>query len=59
MEWFYLTVLSIAILLLIIMLTFIGTRIGKNEKSDNTSNDVFPPVQNSCPDLWQARHPII
>jgi type 1 fimbria pilin len=54
MEWFYLTVLAIAILLLIIMLTFIGTRITKNEKSGNTSNNVFPPVQNTCPDLWEA-----
>lgn len=55
MEWFYLTVLAIAILLLIIMLTFIGTRIKQNEKSGNTSNDIFPPVQNTCPDLWEAR----
>jgi|SaaInlV_150m_DNA_2_1039686.scaffolds.fasta_scaffold90418_1 hypothetical protein len=54
MEWFYLTVLAIAILLLIIMLTFIGTRIVKNDKNENTSNGVYPPVQNSCPDLWQA-----
>jgi len=54
MEWFYLTVLAIAILLLIIMLTFIGTRIKKNEKSGNTSNNIFPPVQNTCPDLWEA-----
>jgi len=54
MEWFYLTVLAIAILLLIIMLTFIGTRIKQNEKSGNTSNDIFPPVQNTCPDLWEA-----
>lgn len=54
MEWFYLTVLAIAILLLIIMLTFIGTRIKQNEKSGNTSNDIFPPVKNSCPDLWEA-----
>ena len=48
------TVLAIAILLLIIMLTFIGTRIKQNEKSGNTSNDIFPPVQNTCPDLWEA-----
>ena len=54
MEWFYLTVLAIAILLLIIMLTFIGTRIKQNEKSGNTSNNIFPPVQNTCPDLWEA-----
>jgi hypothetical protein len=54
MEWFYLTVLAVAILLLIIMLTFIGTRIKKNEKSADSSNNVFPPVQNTCPDLWEA-----
>lgn len=55
MEWFYLTVLAVAILLLIIMLTFIGTRIKKNEKSADSNNNVFPPVQNSCPDLWKAK----
>ena len=54
MEWFYLTVLAVAILLLIIMLTFIGTRIKKNEKSADSNNNVFPPVQNTCPDLWEA-----
>lgn len=54
MEWFYLTVLAVAILLLIIMLTFIGTRIKNNEKSADSSNNVFPPVQNTCPDLWEA-----
>lgn len=54
MEWFYLTVLAVAILLLIIMLTFIGTRIKKNEKSADSNNNVFPPVQNTCPDLWKA-----
>lgn len=52
MEWFYLTVLSIAIILLIIMLTFIGSRIVNNDKSSTT--DIYPPVQNTCPDLWQA-----
>lgn len=47
MELFYLIVLAIATIMLILLLTFIGLMM----KKQNTSN-VFPPVANTCPDGW-------
>jgi hypothetical protein len=47
MEPFYLIVLAIATIVLILLLTFIGLMM----KKQNTS-DVFPPVANTCPDGW-------
>jgi len=45
---FYSIVLSIAILLLILILTYVGLTM------QNTSNSkvVFPPVEAKCPDYW-------
>ena len=48
METFYLIVLSVAIILLIIILAYIGIY-GMNEKSKSA----FPPVKYDCPDYWQ------
>lgn len=48
METFYLVVLSVAIILLIIILAYIGIY-GMNEKSKSA----FPPVKYDCPDYWQ------
>ena len=44
---FYITVLLIAILLLILILTYIGIIIN-NQGSDSQ----FPPLANTCPDYW-------
>ena len=51
MEWFYFITIVIAIVLLIITLTFIGTRMAGSKKGNDKA---FPPVKNSCPDLWEA-----
>lgn len=48
METFYLIVLSVAIILLIIILAYIGIY-GMNEKTKSA----FPPVKYDCPDYWQ------
>lgn len=47
MEPFYLIVLAIATIVLILLLTFVGLMMKKQNKSD-----VFPPVANTCPDGW-------
>jgi len=49
MERFHIVVLSIAAILLIILLTFIGIIMG-NQKKGQT----FPPEQYNCPDYWQV-----
>lgn len=53
MEWFYFVVIVVAIILLIIMLTYIGTRMVSDSRSGVTTS-VFPPVKNTCPDLWES-----
>jgi hypothetical protein len=35
------------------MLTFIGIRMVGNKKGSN-DDDTFPPIQNTCPDLWDS-----
>ena len=47
MEPFYLIVLAIAIIVLILLLTFIGLLMNKKN-----SKDIFPPIANTCPDEW-------
>lgn len=47
MDSFYLTVLSIALVFLILVLTFIGILMSRKNVV------VFPPMANSCPDGWQ------
>jgi len=47
MDVFYLIVLSIAVVLLILILTFIGLLMRNQRKGE-----IFPPVSNTCPDGW-------
>ena len=47
MDTFYLIVLSIAVVLLIIILTIVGLMMRSNAQTE-----VFPPILNTCPDLW-------
>jgi hypothetical protein len=49
MQTFHIIVLSIAAILLIILLTFIGIIMGKQK-----STTAFPPTMNTCPDFWQV-----
>ena len=51
MEWFYFIVIAIAIIILILLLAYIGISMSTNPKGISTE---FPPVKNSCPDLWRA-----
>ena len=44
---FYIIVTTIAIIFLIIILTIMGIFL-----SNKTSNQIFPPVKNNCPDYW-------
>jgi len=53
MEWFYFVVIVVAIILLIIMLAYIGTRMASDSRSGVTTS-IFPPVKNTCPDLWES-----
>jgi len=53
MEWFYFVVIVVAIILLIIMLAYIGTRMVSNRRN-GVGASVFPPVKNTCPDLWES-----
>jgi hypothetical protein len=47
MEFFYMIVLAIAILFLIIMLTYIGILMRYTD-----TKVAFPPIENDCPDYW-------
>jgi hypothetical protein len=49
MDSFYMIVLSIAIVVLILLLTFVGILMRKARGAD-----IFPPVTNMCPDYWDA-----
>jgi hypothetical protein len=51
MEWFYFIVIAIAIIILILLLAYIGISMSTNPKGISTE---FPPIKNSCPDLWTA-----
>jgi hypothetical protein len=53
MEWFYFITIAIAIILLIVVLTFIGSRMIGNKKGGNTDTE-YPPITNTCPDLWES-----
>jgi hypothetical protein len=49
MDYFYIIVLSVAIVLLIIILTYIG--IAMTYYKSNSAK-IYPPVANTCPDYW-------
>ena len=48
MDIFYIIVLSIATILLILLLTYIGIKM----KASKLSGGPYPPIKNSCPDYW-------
>jgi hypothetical protein len=48
MDSFYLTVASIAVIILILMLTYVGVLLYYTKTSDT-----FPPMRNQCPDYWE------
>lgn len=48
MDPFYTIVLAIAVILLIIVLTYIGVVMSNN----NAKKGVYPPQSSSCPDYW-------
>ena len=47
MELFYLIVLGIAVIIFILVLTFIGLLMQTGK-----TNMVYPPISNTCPDYW-------
>ena len=49
MDSFYIVVLSVATVILILLLTFVGILLKKAKTAD-----IFPPVTNMCPDYWDA-----
>jgi hypothetical protein len=49
MEMFYKIVLFIAVVLLVLILTFMGLLMRSQEK-----NTVYPPNLNVCPDYWSS-----
>jgi hypothetical protein len=51
MEGFYFIVIVIAIIMLILLLAYIGTQMTGPRTGTDT---LFPPVKNTCPDLWTA-----
>ena len=50
MEQFYVIVITIAIVLLILALTYIGVFL----IGDDTAKVTFPPHSNQCPDYWEV-----
>lgn len=46
---FYIIVTTVAVIFLIIILTIMGIFL-----SNKTSNQIFPPVKNNCPDYWTS-----
>jgi hypothetical protein len=52
MDIFYVIVLSVAVVLLIIILTFIGIKMANNKTTEGTNS--FPPQYATCPDYWQV-----
>lgn len=49
MELFHFIVISVAVVILIVLLAYIGIIM-----SSNQSSGVYPPISNSCPDKWEV-----
>ena len=49
MELFHVVVLSVALVVLILLLTFIGILMSRNKSGEAVT---FPPTYNTCPDYW-------
>jgi hypothetical protein len=54
MDTFYIIVLSVAVCLLILLLTFIGIKMAYNRRSSTDEKNRFPPKYSTCPDHWTA-----
>ena len=52
MDIFYIIVLSVAIVLLILLLTYIGIKMANNKMA--TDGNAYPPQFATCPDYWQV-----
>jgi hypothetical protein len=50
MNSFQVIVLSIAVVVLVLVLTFVGVVMSKQN-----SSQVYPPTLNDCPDYWEVR----
>ena len=53
MDFFYTVVIIVAVIVFILMLTYIGLIVA--EKNFGTNLVEYPPISNSCPDNWKAR----
>lgn len=51
MDIFYIIVLSVAVMLLILVLTYIGIKMVYNK---NAAGNTFPPSYSPCPDYWKT-----
>lgn len=49
MDLFRIVVLSIAVIVLILLLVFIGILLSRGK-----TNDAWPPTANTCPDYWSV-----
>jgi len=49
MELFHFIVISVAVVILIVLLTYIGIIMASNQ-----SDMSYPPINNSCPDKWEV-----
>lgn len=50
MDIFYIIVSSIAVVILVLLLTYVGIKI----KSARSGSTTYPPNYSSCPDYWTA-----
>jgi hypothetical protein len=50
MNSFQVIVLSMAVIVLVLVLTFVGVVMSKQN-----SSQVYPPTLNDCPDYWEVR----
>lgn len=53
MDIFYTIVVVVAVIMFILILTYVGLLIA--EKNFGSSLVEYPPISNSCPDNWNAR----
>ena len=53
MDIFYTVVVVVAVIMLILVLTYVGLMIA--ERNVGTSLVEYPPIANSCPDNWIAK----
>jgi uncharacterized protein (UPF0333 family) len=51
MDLFYVIVVSVAVVLLIVILTYIGIQMKTTSAS---ATGEFPPIKQTCPDKWSA-----